>query len=631
MHVSPILHSTSFGSLDIAGQKAVRALFDETYQSREGLKLNHLQLFRQRKSLDVSLAYFGSKLSQINPATFKFMNPIQKAALEQDLLFSFYIFSAQYQLDEAEHRRQGLQERNEQIKRCADLINKLRNAPNMGDDETPEQIHARAIDDSDKHVKYLGLTVLAPLIAEKMVEVTEGRVEQWESPNKTGVIKDWMGAVNGRRLYWVWANAMLSSVFAMLPQDFANNPQAKRAVGALSPVTGYMSWILYYTRFGINLSLLLKHTIAGPWMSEKEREVPVLERFKTQWDQRKFSLLNDSIWATANMACFLWLIGSGTLGYLGNVTTTALLLMDVGLTAWRFHGEYTQHNKEMLRYEGDLRALRDKIKTENDDEKKQLLVLQLDALLKAEKQCKVEWTYKKYGLVNDLAYATLLMIAFSLMCCFLFPPAMIAPATALILGLAGAAMCFVLNTAYAAVAGYMEMDKPRAKGRAAKEECKLLLKTFTDAKDDGVKKQLYLDMKQLMADSVYQDQLVHFQKLKMIQAFVIDVLVPPLVFVSFMFMPFGIGLAVLAAGFALAVIAHYILKSYAPDAIKMPTLDENEYDAFASLVEPTIGNITIDKEPHFQKNQMFFCQGKSAGNKPPSNDSLDDNSLVPGK
>ena len=208
---------------------------------------------------------------------------------------------------------------------------------------------------------------------------------------------------------------------------------------------------------------------------------------------------------------------------------------------------------------------------------------------------------------------------------------MIVPATALILGLAGAAMCFVLNTTYAAMTGYMEIDKSRAKGRAAKEECKALLKTFTDAKDDCVKKQLYLDMKQLMADSVYQDRLVHFQKLKMIQALVIDVLVPPLVFVSFMFMPLGIGLAVLAAGFALAVIAHYILKSYTPDATKMPTLDETEYAAFASIVEPTIGNITIDKKPAFQEKQTFFCQGKNAGDEPPSYDSLYDNSLVLGK
>ena len=66
MPVSRILDSTSFSGLDVAGQKAVRVLFDETYQSRKGLKLDHLQLFRKRKSLDVSLAYFGSKLNQTN-------------------------------------------------------------------------------------------------------------------------------------------------------------------------------------------------------------------------------------------------------------------------------------------------------------------------------------------------------------------------------------------------------------------------------------------------------------------------------------------------------------------------------------------------------------------------------------
>ena len=623
MSVSSILDSTAFSGLDNAAQKAVRQLFAITYQSGKPLKLDHLQLFRQRKSLAVSLAFYGDLLDETNPASFKFLSRAQRKVRQEELLFAFYIFSAQYQLDESEHRRQDLPARSAQIKKCADLIYKLRNAPRLGAKESPEQIQARAIYDSEKHAKYLGLRIIAPLVAEKMVELTtDPDAEQWAGANKSGYIRDWMNEVNGRRLYWVWANAMLGSVFALLPEDFANNPQAQKAVGAVSPVTGYMSWILYYARFGINLSLLLKHTIAGPWMSTEEQQIPAWERFKTQWDQRKFALLNDSIWATANMACFLWLTGSGMLGYLGNVATTALLLMDVSLTVWRFYEEDTQHNADMARYERDIAELRYKFTQADKDADRKVIELQLAGLLKAKKRCEFDWQYKKYGTINDLVYAASLLIAFSMMCCFLFPPAAVVPGTALILGLAGGAMCFMLNFVWSTMTNYLEVDKARAKSREAIDECKALLETFMKTDDDFEKKQLYLDMKRLMGDSDYQEKLVFFQKLKLVHAVLIEALVPPLVFVSLMFMPLGIGLAVLAAGFALAVIAHYILKEYAPEEAKLPEFDADEYACFALLDDPKIGDIKMDKKPDAQEKLKFFDQGKSASDEPPGYDSL---------
>ena len=624
MPVSSILDHTSFARLDKAGQAAVRKLFDKVYQSYDLDKkpareqselfnkrktlagsLDFNELFYERKSLAVSLDFYGSRLDEINPASFKFLTRQQRLALHNELLFAFYIFSAQYQLDESEHRRQDLKARGEQIKKCADLINELRMSTRKN---SPQLVLDRAINDSEKHAKYLGLTLVAPLLSETMVDLSLG-------VNKTGTIKSAMGAVNERRLYWVWANSMLSSVFSLLPNDFANNQQAQRTVGRLSPVTGYMSWILYYTRFGINLSLLMKHTIAGPWMSEKEREIPAWDRFKTQWDQRKFSLLNDSIWATANMACFLWLIGSGTLGYLGNVTTAVLLLMDVSLTAWRFAEEETEHKRIMLRYTRDIEALVEAHQDEKNAEKKQVLDLQLAALLKAEKQCQLDWDYKKSGLVYDLAYATSLLVAFCVMCCFLFPPAMIAPATALILGLVGGAMCFVLNTIYAAMSSGLVISKAGEKSDLAKYECNRILQVFTDTKDERIKKQLYLDMKQLLAESEHQERLAHFQKLKLIYSVMIDVLIPPLVFASFMFLPLGIGLGVLAAGIALALIAHKILKQYEPLALKLPSLDDPvmaaEYERVANLPAPTLADISPEKKSKPHEKPGFFCKGES--------------------
>ena len=610
MSVSSILESTSYSNLNAAEKRAVLRLFDKGYLVGNKLSLSTPQIFSKRKSLSVSLDFYGSQLDTINPASFAFLHPRQRKVLEQELLYAFYIFSAQYQLDEAEHRRQNLPERSAQIKNCAYLMSELRRSSKK---KTPESLLTKAINESEKHAKYLGLTV-APVIAGLMLNLdadTTKHAEEWRGASKTGVVKEWMGEVNGRRLYWVWGGNLLSTIISMLPDDFANKPQAQRGLAVPSPVTGYMSFILYYARFGINLALLLKHTLSGPWMSAEEAKIPWRERFKTQWAQRKFALLNDSIWGLANMACFLWLTGSGMLGYYGNVVTTALLLMDVTISIWRFWEESTQHNVDLARYVQDIKVLRAKINIEKDEEEKKILWLQLNALLKAKEQCEFNWRHKKYALTNDVVYAVGLMVAFALMCCFLFPPAAIAPATAIILGTIGSVLCFVFTSIYTAVSGGFEIAKSREASRVAKNECNELLQQFKIEKNELIRKQLYLEMKQLMAASDYQQQSANFQKMKLIRAMFIDAMIPPLIFVSLLFMPLGIGLAVMAAGFALAIITHLILKRFEPKAAVLPEFDEVEYTKFASKKDRSLADLSGEKTNKKQEHSGFFGKDKT--------------------
>ena len=148
MSESSIIDNTSFWTLDVAQQKTVRDLFDNTYLSSARLAMDYRPLFKQQKSLSAPLDYSSHRLDKINPASFKYMYPYQKKELEQELLFAFYIFSAKYKLDEAEHRRQGLPGRKEQIKQCAKLINELRKSTQ---EKTCETLLAEATnDDSEK-------------------------------------------------------------------------------------------------------------------------------------------------------------------------------------------------------------------------------------------------------------------------------------------------------------------------------------------------------------------------------------------------------------------------------------------------------------------------------------------------
>jgi len=555
--------------------------------------LKTVDIFRARQSLALSLELYSNKLQQINPASFKLLNPDQQAALENELLFMFYCFSAQYQLDEAEHRRQGLKPISDQIKKCAQLIYDLRGASQVN---TPETQHIRKIVDSEKHCKYLGFTVGA-FIADKMLEVASA---------KTATTKQWMGEVNGRRLYWVWGGGLLASVIALLPDDFANSEQAQQALSVPSPLTGYMSWVLYYTRFAINLSLLLKHTIAGPWMSKEERKIPAWERFKTQWQQRKFSLLNDSIWATSNLVCFFWLTGAGMAGFWGNALTAALLLMDVTLSIWKFCEESTQHNKDMLRYSEDIDSLQEKI-VEAGSPEKETLQRELEILQKNQKLAEFNWTYKKYGLVNDLVYAVGLLSAFCVVCCFFFPPAAVLPATALILGAVGAALCFILTISYAAVNGALEIAKTRGTVNMSKEDQALLSARFNQCDNEFIKKQLFLDIKQASRTIAHQEQVIHFQKMQLVRAVLVNVLIPPVVLASILFMPLGMGVAVLAAGFAIALISNMILNSFEPKAQELPGFDEREYEEFARESQIMVRNGLSPGVQMHQRSPGFFA------------------------
>ena len=359
--------------------------------------------------------------------------------------------------------------------------------------------------------------------------------------------------------------------------------------------------------------MVAKHTIRGSWwMSHGELELKVTpwQRFKAHADLRKYSIVNDSIWGLGNLACFFWLVGNGLLGYYGNVATTLLLLMDVVLSGFRYREESHQHGDDMRRYKRDIETLNAqmmKAQAAGDTEKENLLRLQLQTLKKAEDKCEFEWKHKVYGLVKDLTYATALILAFAVMCCFLFPPGALIPATALVLSIGGAALCFVFSVINDAMSGILEMRKSRESSQRAKNEVEDpdqgLLKAFVKETDPLIKKQLYLDMKLLRAESDYQKDVAHFQKMELIHEMFIKLFVPPLVFASFIFFPLGIGIAVLVVGFALAIQSGKFYVGDKPEAAKLPVLNESEYVKFASLPAPTFDDLKNDRPGFFNKKQ----------------------------
>ncbi len=116
----------------------------------------------------------------------------------------------------------------------------------MGPVKTPEQVLNQAVADAGKHAKYLGLMIVAPFVAEKIMEFISNeatmapsqpiRTKEWEGAGQTGVIRDWMSEINGLRLYWVWGGGLLSTVLSMLPEDFGNVTRLNKALPLLLPL-----------------------------------------------------------------------------------------------------------------------------------------------------------------------------------------------------------------------------------------------------------------------------------------------------------------------------------------------------------------------------------------------------------
>ncbi|MBA3537836.1 MAG: hypothetical protein H0T84_14705 [Tatlockia sp.] len=95
-----------------------------------------------------------------------------------------------------------------------------------------------------------------------------------------------------------------------------------------------------------------------------------------------------------------------------------------------------------------------------------------------------------------------------------------------------------------------------------------------------LKKQFYLEIKMLMAQSDYQRKVADFQLKKAIRSVLIDGLFPFVVLLSLVFLPTGLGLGIIAAALAVAIISYAIINLYEPKAEELPDFDKEEYKEF---------------------------------------------------
>ncbi len=367
-----------------------------------------------------TLNYYINIVGSVNGAMLNYMDDAQKKQLLIDVHIAYLLLLAQeqYELDyqKVENSTYYLEKRIE----CEQLLNNLQ--------------------------RYKSKDCFVFVNNHLTIQSTVPKDLRAQSVTKS--IIDPMNSFNGKRLYWVWASSLISAVLSLVSSDFSNVQSALNIMDTLSFYTGIISWSLYYARFSIHLSLLLKNTIKGEWLTENDKKstywnLSNYERLKIQWDKRKFALLNDFIWATGNLICYFWLVGSGTLGHLGSVLTIVLLAFDVSVSIWAYIEKSKLHDDE-------LQSLNKAIDESKDNE---YLSTRLKDL---KQQCEQNWKYEENKLYNDIAYSVGLLAAFVLMT---LPFLSLTVPSLFIISLTGTILCFALTVLHDAIDEYIDIYK----------------------------------------------------------------------------------------------------------------------------------------------------------------------------
>ncbi|MCW8397195.1 hypothetical protein OQJ26_00105 [Legionella sp. PATHC038] len=583
------------------------------YQRARGAELDAIRSLTGRAytehrsdSFLPSLEFYLGVLDNTDRVMFAYMNDKQKEELAFNLKITLMLLAAQQKHEIDYQKTENAKKYGEYIKRCSKFLIEL-------DPEYQERIKKHPEQEElhpDQPIKYLGIP-LGQLLARDIADLSGGTARK---------IRDNMGGLNEGRLYWVWGSSFLKTVISLVPEDRFYQKQATDAIRVPDPYTGNLSWILYYARFALNLFLLLKHTVKHPWMSDEEAKTPWQERFLTQWDQRKFTLLNDSIWGTANLVCFFWLTGKGLLGTAGDAVTLALLVFDIAIALWDFAEQSTKYNKAMLQYDEDLERLHRQLQALKDlelvsklqDEElkaKRQIEMQIHALKREKLKCEREWHLQKVSLIVNIAYAVSLMAAFMILTMPFMPIS--APVLAS-MAIAGAVLCLAFTIISNAIKGGIEIYKTY-KNRQEQEEdaaqkIKMLIKLLKENKDLDLdeKKLLYLEIKKCQAESEYQKEMIVYQSVNLVRSILIQCMVPAVVFASLMFVPLGIGIPMLVAAAALAIASQLLVDAlFKPEEKSSLEFDDKEYSAFCKklLEEPT-------PEPKPERSFIFSLWSK---------------------
>lgn len=350
----------SNASAKLKAQRDETALFKALDESVENLEVGTIQEIVGRNALSSSYHTQNIKKYQ-DLAYLRTLNAEQLRHAQQVIEGAFAYFLAAYK--EKSNKRKlkqrsvfgktipnkALSSAAQQITQCADILSYLKQGIPAPEANTPEAQHNNAFFrfyNSDNCLAYLARTVIEWLRDTTFDALT----------NPTVASRTALSTVNAHRLYWIWGKGfLLDCILSELP-DILNKTRSTQEINAPNVITGYMSFILYYTRLFAETVLLFKHVVPGWWMSEAEKQKGWKQRLAERWDEKGIVILNDLVWSTTNLVTYFWLTSSQSarLGNYGIGLTALLLCFDAALTFYAWSKNQKKFERAVAKIDGEI-------------------------------------------------------------------------------------------------------------------------------------------------------------------------------------------------------------------------------------------------------------------------------------
>jgi hypothetical protein len=406
--------------------------------------------------------------------------------------------------------------------------------------------------------------------------------------------RDWASELNWHRLYWVWSGGnggLLSCLYSL--DLFAGSSQANNRLEAPTSALGYASWILYFFRFSLEFSLLLKHTIPNQWMSEGERATPWQERFKTQWHQRKYILANDLVWGIVNLVTLYWLTSavSSTMGVAGALLTVGLMMFDVTMAYLELAEEQCKFENEKINLQVKIKSLKEDKTIDSTLKQTKLIALQEELRL-----LKFEWQYSQKKLnLNTYCSITFIPAMVLMFAPVLFAGVLTAPLCGTLM-LIGALGSVIITAAQSGVELQYDIKKASVTLESIDNKMSSLKQRFQNLQQKATRLQpsaellsddevnelrlIHLEYKRLSAEKQYQSALKTFHSYKQINTVANQLLFPAVIFFALLTPALPVAIGLITAFVMLALVSRVWIKSYEPTPVNADeiALTKEEHD-----------------------------------------------------
>lgn len=131
-----------------------------------------------------------------------------------------------------------------------------------------------------------------------------------QTSSTTSELVFWLTSYNIIRLFSIRLLRLLRAI-ALLTHELSLYSRSIKQIDYFAiPLFTHMAWVFFIPRLTVNLTMVMKHTIPNYWMSQEEKKLDWLTRFKIQWNMRWPDISNDLPWFIANLTSAFVLIGN---------------------------------------------------------------------------------------------------------------------------------------------------------------------------------------------------------------------------------------------------------------------------------------------------------------------------------